>query len=63
MAALVINQAVTIIFRDKMTGKSFEFYHHTLGIVLLVLIAVHVLSNLNWVKTSYFRKTKKKEES
>ena len=53
---LFINQAVTALFRDKISNEIFEIFHQGGGFVFLVLIALHFILNFNWVKASYFSK-------
>jgi hypothetical protein len=56
MAALAANQAVTALFGDKMSHEAFEFFHQGGGTVFLIIIAVHLVLNFNWIKTNYFGK-------
>jgi hypothetical protein len=56
LAVLAVNQAVTVLFRDKLSREAFEFFHQGAGEIFLVLIAVHFILNFNWVKANYLRK-------
>jgi uncharacterized membrane protein len=56
LAVLAVNQAVTVLFREKLSHEAFEFFHQGAGAVFLALIAVHFILNFNWVKANYFRK-------
>jgi hypothetical protein len=56
LALFFINQAITVIFREHLSYKTFGIFHKNAGMILLGLIAVHVVLNLNWVKTNYFSK-------
>lgn len=56
LALFFINQAISVIFREHFTHTAFGIFHKTAGMILLCLIAVHVVLNLNWVKTNYFSK-------
>jgi hypothetical protein len=62
LAVLAVNQGVTIVLRDRMTGKAFVFFHETIGVIFMVLIIVHFILNLNWFKANYFCKTGKDKE-
>jgi len=56
MAVLAVNQAVTAIFSDELSPRTFEFFHQGGGAILLVLIACHFTLNFDWVKKNYFSK-------
>ena len=57
LVVLTVNQVVTIILKDKMTGETFALFHETFGLVFIALIALHFVLNLNWIKANYFSKT------
>jgi len=56
LLVLFVNQAVTVLFLAKLSRETFEVLHKGGGAILLVLIAIHFILNLNWVKASYFPK-------
>jgi hypothetical protein len=56
LLVLFVNQAVTVLFREQLSLKAFQFFHKGGGMILLGLILVHFISNFNWVKASYFPK-------
>ena len=56
LLAMFVNQAVTVLFREQLSLKAFQFFHKGGGAILLGLIAVHFILNFNWVKASYFPK-------
>ena len=56
MAALAVNQAVTVLFGDEMSYEVFKYLHKGGGAVFLMLIACHFVLNFNWVKANYFSK-------
>jgi len=62
LAVLTVNQGVTAILMGRMTGKNFWIFHEILGVILLILIVIHFVLNLHWVKANYFCKTCKKED-
>ena len=62
LAVLAVNQGVTIVLRNRMTGEAFTFFHETIGVIFMVVIVMHFVLNLNWVKSSYFCKTGKEKE-
>ncbi|MFA6186550.1 MAG: hypothetical protein WC770_04975 [Phycisphaerae bacterium] len=56
MLVFFFNQAITAIFRDSLSLKTFGIFHKTGGAILLCLIALHFILNFNWVKANYFSK-------
>jgi len=56
LLVLFINQAVTVLFREKISQDAFASFHKGGGAILLVLIAIHLILNFNWVKANYFAK-------
>ncbi len=50
---LFVNQAVSVLFRAKLSHETFGFFHEGGGAILLCLIAVHIILNFNWVKANY----------
>jgi len=56
LLVLLINQAATILFLSKLSHAAFRVLHKGGGAILIVLIIVHFILNLNWVKASYFQK-------
>jgi hypothetical protein len=49
-----INQAITVLFREHLSFKTFGLFHKTGGAILLCLITLHVILNFNWVRANYF---------
>jgi hypothetical protein len=59
LALLVINQVTTGLLGDKMSLEAFETFHESAGIVLAAAVALHLVLNAGWIRTSYLkRKTK-----
>jgi hypothetical protein len=56
LVVLSINQAATVLFLGKLSREAFQVLHKGGGSVLIILIIVHLLLNLNWIKASYFTK-------
>lgn len=56
LLALIINQALTGIFRMKLSYQTFVTLHKGGGALLISLIAAHVILNFNWVKANFFVK-------
>ena len=48
-----INQAITVLFREHLSFKTFGLFHKTGGAILLCLITLHVVLNFNWIKANY----------
>jgi heme A synthase len=51
---LIINQALTGIFRMKLSYETFVSLHESGGALLVFLVLAHLLLNFNWIKTNYF---------
>jgi hypothetical protein len=51
---LFINQAITVLFFEHLSYRTFALFHKTGGAILLCLIALHIILNFNWIKASYF---------
>jgi hypothetical protein len=49
-----INQAITVLFREHLSFKTFGLFHKTGGAIFLCLIVLHIILNFNWIKASYF---------
>jgi hypothetical protein len=49
-----INQAITALFHEHLSLKTFGLFHETGGAILLCLIALHIILNFNWIKANYF---------
>jgi hypothetical protein len=47
LLVLFVNQAVTVLFREQLSLKAFQFFHKGGGMILLGLILVHFISNFN----------------
>lgn len=62
LVVLAVNQGITVIFKDSMTGETFALFHQTFGIIFIALIALHFVLNLNWVKANYFSRSGKEKE-
>jgi hypothetical protein len=56
LLVLLVNQAATVLFLSKLSQEAFEVLHKGGGMILIVLIIVHFILNINWVKASYFPK-------
>ena len=59
LGILVINQALTGFFADKLFGRSpeaFEILHEGGGVCLVALTVLHLVLNWNWIKAAYLRK-------
>jgi len=56
LALLALNQVVTALLNESLSGGVFEVLHERAGLVLGAVIAAHVILNWNWIKASYFRK-------
>jgi hypothetical protein len=56
LLVLFVNQAVTGLFHAKISHEAFEFLHEGGGVLLLILAAIHLILNFNWIKASYFAK-------
>jgi len=56
LVVLAVNQATTVLFREKLSAETFEFFHQGGGAILLGLIIVHFVLNFNWIKANYFPK-------
>ncbi|MBN2020201.1 MAG: hypothetical protein JW749_08250 [Sedimentisphaerales bacterium] len=57
LAILAVNQIVTVLFREKLSHESFEFFHQGGGMIFLGLVILHFVFNFNWVTANYFRKS------
>ena len=55
LAALVLYQALTGIFRALIPLAVFEVIHPAGGIALALVAATHLSLNWNWVKANYRR--------
>lgn len=56
LGLLIVNQMLTGIFNGGLSHDAFEILHEGGGYLLAVGIAIHVVLNWNWIKTSYFKK-------
>jgi hypothetical protein len=56
LLVLFVNQAVTVLFREKLSHEAFGFFHKGGGAILLGFILVHFILNFKWVKANYFPK-------
>ncbi|MBL7214153.1 MAG: hypothetical protein ISS71_00580 [Phycisphaerae bacterium] len=56
LLVLIINQAATGMLARKLPHEVFEWGHERAAFVLLVVAAVHLVLNWNWVKANYFKK-------
>jgi hypothetical protein len=61
---LAINQFVTAAIADHQSKTApiipdevFEFIHEWAGYVWLSLILLHIILNLDWIKSAYFKRT------
>ncbi len=51
---LIVNQALTGIFRMKLSYQTFVTLHEGGGALLIFLAFAHLLLNFNWIKANYF---------
>jgi|WetSurMetagenome_2_1015567.scaffolds.fasta_scaffold425135_1 hypothetical protein len=56
IAVLILNQATTAALSDMIGSEAFEFIHETGGALLLAGVAIHVILNWGWVKSTLFNK-------
>ena len=56
LLVLLLNQAATGMLAIKLPHEVFEWGHERAAFVLLVIAAVHLVMNWNWVKANYFKK-------
>jgi hypothetical protein len=56
LLVLIVSQAVSGLFRAKLSPEAFELIHEDGGMILIGLIVVHLVLNFNWVKANYFPK-------
>ena len=56
LLVLLINQVATGMLAGKLSHEAFEWGHERAAFVLLVVAAVHLVLNWNWVKANYFKK-------
>lgn len=59
LGILLVNQALTGIFADKIFARSpeaFEVLHEGGGYLFAALCVLHVILNWAWVKANFFRK-------
>ena len=56
LLVLFISQAATGLFHAKLSHETFELLHEGGGILLIVLVAIHLTLNLNWIRANYFHK-------
>lgn len=54
LLVLIINQALTGIFRMKLSYETFVSLHESGGALLVCLVAAHLVLNSGWIKTNYF---------
>ncbi len=50
---LFVNQAVSVIFREHYSRGAFGLLHKDAGIIFLCLMALHIVLNMNWFKSSF----------
>jgi hypothetical protein len=56
LLVLMISQLLTGVWGRELSHDAFTILHKGGGVLFAVLAAVHLLLNLNWFKTSYFRR-------
>jgi len=54
----LLNQVVTGLLHDKITGETYEILHAGGGILFASAALLHVILNWSWIHANYF-KTKK----
>ncbi len=55
---MLLNQVVTGLAHESIPYETFELVHASAGLVFAAAAIAHLILNWNWVKTSYFRRTK-----
>jgi len=56
LVVFFVNQAVTGLFRAKISYETFEIFHEGGGVILIGLVVLHFILNFNWVKANYFHR-------
>jgi len=56
LSVFFANQALSAIFHEYYSMKAFRLFHMASGYIFLSLLALHILLNLNWFKTSFSHK-------
>jgi len=56
IALLLLNQAFTALISGALSRELFEKIHETGGLLLVLGVAIHLLLNWSWVKTTYLKK-------
>ena len=56
LLVFIANQWIGATVYPKISPGLFEWGHERAGILLVVIAAVHLILNWNWVKANYFRK-------
>lgn len=56
IALLILNQVFSALLHGALSQKLFGKIHETGGFLLFIGIAIHVLLNWSWVKTTYLKK-------
>lgn len=54
LLVVLVVQAATGLCHEILPGEWFEWIHPTGGLLLVLLAAVHLALNWNWVKSVYF---------
>ena len=55
---LVLNQLLTGFLRGMLSHEAFEVLHEGGAIVFAIAIAAHVVLNWDWIRMSYFHRSK-----
>ena len=58
LAVLVLNQLLTGFFRGSLSHEAFEVLHEGGAIVFAMAVAAHVILNWDWIRISYFRRSR-----
>ena len=56
LLVLILNQACTALFREKIGFAVFQWLHARAGLLLIGMIAVHLVLNFGWIKANFFSK-------
>jgi len=56
LGVLLLNQAITALLHDRLPDEAYEALHEGGGVLLVVVAALHVVLNWNWIKANFFRK-------
>ena len=55
LAILLLNQALTGLLSDSLSGEAFEVLHEGGGVAFVIGGLLHLVLNWNWVKANFFK--------